>query len=52
MYAGVPRKAPVRVTRLPAMRAMPKSLTFAVPPAVTRMLLGLTSRWITPRACA
>ena len=36
----------------PAVRAMPKSVIFAVPSSATRMLPGLTSRCVVPRSWA
>ena len=35
---------------LPALRAMPKSATSALPSSVSRMFSGLMSRWMTPCA--
>ena len=52
-YAGVPLVIPVCVSRSSkAGCAMPKSLIFATSPSATRMLAGLTSRWMIPAACA
>ncbi len=55
MNAGVPIAVPVAVSResLPCViaRAMPKSVTIARPLSLSRrMLSGLMSRWMTPRA--
>ena len=56
MYAGVPRRAPPRVSpeASPTRRARPKSMRRASSsrPPGRKMLDGLTSRWSTPRACA
>ncbi len=55
MYPGVPMAAPVRVRADDrATRATPKSSTFtrSIEPPSRKMLLGLTSRWSTPRAWA
>jgi hypothetical protein len=45
MYATVPMRVPVRVSRWPPRTlAMPKSITFTIPDRVTMMLPGLMSR--------
>lgn len=50
-YSGV--IGPARVVRAPCARsrilAMPKSRSFGEPSLITRMLLGLRSRWMTSR---
>ena len=52
-YAGVPLVIPVCVSRSSwAGWAMPKSLILARSSSATRMLAGLTSRWMIPAACA
>ena len=40
------------VASVPRKRAMPKSRILTVPSRVSRMLAGLTSRWMTPILCA
>ncbi len=60
MYPGVPSAVPVRVSA--SSSAVVPSEAYAVPKSSTRgsvrapftrkTLLGLTSRWMTPRACA
>src|SRR6185436_12963733 len=53
MYASVPTTAPVAVSvRSPAIRAIPKSTSFASSPEPTRMFSGFTSRCTTPARCA
>ena len=52
-YAGVPLVIPVCVSRSSkAGCAIPKSLILARSPSATRMLAGLTSRWMIPAWCA
>ena len=52
-YWAVPMTSPVLViATASAARAMPKSVSFAVPSGSMRMLAGLTSRWIRPFLCA
>ncbi len=46
--ASDPVKAPVAVSKPPAMRAIPKSVSCGSPYSVTRMLAGLTSRCRVP----
>ena len=53
MYDGDPTSSPVPVmVSSPAARAMPKSVSFTRPSVPSRMLPGLTSRWVIPAACA
>ncbi len=57
IYPSVPMTAPVRVmagmaSAWSVSRAMPKSDILQTPSPATRMLCGLTSRWMTPLACA
>ena len=56
MYAGVPSTTPVLViaAETDPRRAMPKSssATLSTAPPRRNRLLGLRSRWTTPRACA
>ena len=52
MKLGVPSKDPVVVMLDDARCATPKSMIFARPSSVTRMLAGLMSRWMMPRLWA
>ena len=53
MYDGEPTSSPVPViVSSPAARAIPKSVSFTRPSCPSRMLPGLTSRWVMPAACA
>ena len=53
MYPELPRIVPVDVSgSCAAARAMPKSDTCTSPSSSSRRLLGLTSRWTMPAACA
>ena len=50
MYFGLPTVCPIWVSPVwAAARAMPKSISFTSPCQLSRTLLGLTSRWTTPR---
>jgi hypothetical protein len=49
----VPTTSPVRVwLEESSARAMPKSVSLAIPSGVTMIFAGLTSRWMTPFSCA
>ena len=53
MYGAVPTIVPVSVSReWSAVVASPKSPSFAVPPLVSQMFPGFTSRCTTPCSCA
>ena len=53
MYSGEPMYTPVWVSAaLPWTLAIPKSISTVRSSSVSMMLAGLTSRWVTPTACA
>src|SRR5215213_9727650 len=52
MKSGVPTMKPLAVMFESASRATPKSSTFRLPSACTKMFPGLMSRWKMPCTCA